>query len=59
MNTTDLKNDIDSVVQAIQRLDQNLPDAVRLNALLTKLQTATERPLVLTLLAAALTQEGL
>jgi hypothetical protein len=58
MNSTDLKNDIDSAVQAIQKLDQNLPGAVRLNALLSKLQTVTERPLVLTLLAAALTQEG-
>jgi hypothetical protein len=58
MSTTDLKNDIDTAVQTIQKLDQNLPGATSLNTLLSKLQAASERPLVLTLLAAALTQEG-
>jgi hypothetical protein len=58
VTTTELKADIDAAVAAVTKIDRGLPGAARLNALVARLQACAEKPLVLTLLTALLSEEG-
>ncbi len=59
MTTAQLKTDIDNGVSLVEKLDSWIPGTAKINSTLDTLKAIAENAVVLTILADALTAQGL